>query len=235
MGISAFSSLFPLFPSFEFIPNKSNDRAVDNIDMTSEYIGMYITIKQVSDDEDKRMVSNKPVQSSPGRNTSKKGQIMETMVMRLLVKQERRSKWPSFGCEIAWHTHWCNGEEVLCTFVYRISSLVELAICLDMIISSSNAPYIPWHIPTWARPHRSEVMLFFGSPVNPINRRSIVRDGVGGVKHWYDRCMDDTPWGNVHLSWSLCECGGISGNAVHRQTTSCHSAVTPVVFSNLLV
>ena len=91
-------SLFlSFFPSFEFIPNKSNDRAVDNIDMTSEYIGMYITLKQVSDDEDKRMVSNKPVQSSPGRNTSKKGQIMETMVMRLLVKQERRSKWPSFG------------------------------------------------------------------------------------------------------------------------------------------
>ena len=91
-------SLFlSFFPSFEFIPNKSNDRAVDNIDMTSEYIGMYITIKQVSDDEDKRMVSNKPVQSSPGRNTSKKGQIMETMVMRLLVKQERRSKWPPRG------------------------------------------------------------------------------------------------------------------------------------------
>ena len=78
---------------------------------------MYITIKQVSDDEDKRMVSNKPVQSSPGRNTSKKGQIMETMVMRLLVKQERRSKWPPrgwlLGYEMAWHTHRCDEEEEL--------------------------------------------------------------------------------------------------------------------------
>ena len=39
-------------------------------------------------------------------------------------RKDVRNGLLSAGCKMAWHTHWCNGEEVLYTFVYIISSLV---------------------------------------------------------------------------------------------------------------